>query len=95
MSTSRIENFFLRKKPVRLLLSIKMGGSKYISILAKDIDCTYSHTVKLLEDFKDLGLVEFEKKGRIKYVKLTKDGIDLANRFEDVLRKFALLEKRK
>ena len=88
-----LEELFLRKKPVRLLLNVKMGASpKYVSVLAKETDCTYSHTVKLLEIFKNLGIVEFEKEGRIKYVRLTQDGTELANDFENVLRKFSKLK---
>ncbi|MBI4896208.1 MAG: hypothetical protein HY832_01535 [Candidatus Aenigmarchaeota archaeon] len=91
-----IEDLFLRKKPVRLLLSIKMGSApKYVSILAKEIDCTYSHTVKLLEMFKDLGIVEFDKTGRIKYITLTAEGTDLSERFENVLRKFSKMKGKK
>lgn len=92
---TQLENLFLRKKPVRLLLNIKMGGKKYISILAKETDCTYSHTVKLLDVFQDMGIVEFEKHGRIKYVKLTTDGNELAGYFESVLRKFSKLKRKK
>ncbi len=93
---NEMEELFLRRKPVRLLLNIKIGGTpKYVSILAKDTDCTYSHTVKLLEIFKVLDIVEFEKQGRIKYVKLTADGIALAGDFESVLRKFAKLAPKK
>ena len=87
-----LEEMFLRKKPVRLLLNIKLGGHKYVSVLAKETDCTYSHTVKLLDLFKELGIVEFEKHGRIKFVKLTDDGTALAGDFENVLRKFAKLK---
>lgn len=90
-----LEELFLRKKPVKLLLNIKMGNSKYISVLAKETDCTYSHTVKLLDVFKELGLLEFSKEGRIKYVKLTQDGHDLATDFESVLRKFSKLKPKK
>ena len=90
-----MEELFLRKKPVRLLLNIKMGGTKYVSILAKETDTTYSHTVKLLELFKSYGLVDFDKQGRIKFVKLTTDGTDLAGNFEDVLRKVAKLKPKK
>ena len=91
-----MEELFLRKKPVRLLLNIKMGGNpKYVSILAKETDCTYSHTVKLLEIFKNLGIVEFEKQGRIKFVKLTQDGMDLGDDFESILRKFVKLKPKK
>ncbi|MBI2578524.1 MAG: hypothetical protein HYW26_02305 [Candidatus Aenigmarchaeota archaeon] len=91
-----MEDLFLRKKPVRLLLSIKVSSTpKYVSILAKETDCTYSHTVKLLEMFKNLGIVDFEKTGRIKYVRLTQDGTEIATDFESVLRKFTKLKPKK
>ncbi len=90
-----MEELFLRKKPVRLLLNIKLGSNKYISVLAKETDCTYSHTVKLLELFKGMGLVDFDKQGRIKYVKLTQDGTDIAADFESALRKFAKLKPKR
>ena len=91
-----LDEIFLRKKPVKILMGIKLGsGPKYVSIIAKESDCTYSHTVKILEEFMELGIVEFEKTGRIKYVRLTQDGIDLANAFEAVLRKFSKLKSMK
>ncbi len=94
MMTKELEYLFLRKKPVKLLISVKMGDAKYVSILAKETDCTYSHTVKLLEIFREMGLVSFDKSGRTKYVKLTKDGEELAERFEEVLRKFSKLRSK-
>ncbi|MBI4014750.1 MAG: winged helix-turn-helix transcriptional regulator [Candidatus Aenigmarchaeota archaeon] len=94
MMTKELEYLFLRKKPVKLLISVKMGDAKYVSVLAKETDCTYSHTVKLLEMFKEMGLVDFDKSGRTKYVKLTKDGEELAERFEEVLRKFSKLRSK-
>ncbi len=93
---NEMEELFLRCKPGRLLLNIKIGGNpKYVSVLAKDTDCTYSHTVKLLDIFKSMGMVEVEKQGRIKYVKLTADGAGLAGDFESVLRKFSKLAPKK
>jgi DNA-binding MarR family transcriptional regulator len=90
-----LEELFLRKKPIRLLMNIKLGNTKYVSVLAKETDCTYSHTVKLLDIFRNLGLVDFEKTGRIKFVKLTQDGLELAQDFENVLRKFSKLRSKK
>ena len=85
-----LEDMFLRKKPVKLLMAMKIGGPvKYISMLSKETDCTYSHTVKLLEQLRQLGLVTFDKMGRVKYIKLTQDGEELAGYFENVLRKFS------
>jgi DNA-binding transcriptional ArsR family regulator len=91
-----LEELFLRKKPVKLLMALKTGISgKYVSVLSKETDCTYSHTVKLLEEFKNLGLVSFDKKGRVKFIKLTADGEELAVHFESVLRKFTKLKPKK
>jgi DNA-binding MarR family transcriptional regulator len=95
MAKVELDELFLRKKPVRLILNIKLGNTKYVSVLAKETDCTYSHTVKLLDIFMERGLVEFEKQGRIKYVKLTEDGMGLATDFENVLRRFAKLKPKK
>lgn len=87
---TELENLFLRKKPVRLLMSLKTGkGPKYVSVLAKETDCTYSHIVKLLNAFKQLGLVEFEKTGRVKFISLTDRGKELADVTEALLRKFS------
>jgi DNA-binding MarR family transcriptional regulator len=84
---------FLRPKPVRMLICLK-SGPKYATIVAKEVDCTYSHTVKLLDLFRILGLVEFEKKGRIKIVKLTEMGEDLARNMDTVLLKLNKLKEK-
>lgn len=84
---------FLRPKPVRMMVCLK-SGPKYATIVAKEVDCTYSHTVKLLELFRVLGLVEFEKRGRIKMVKLTDIGEDLAKTMDTVLIKLVRLKEK-
>ncbi len=77
-----------------MLISLK-EGPKYATVISKEVDCTYSHTVKLLELFKDFGLVDFEKKGRIKIVKLTDIGDDLARNVDGVLVKLSKLKDKK
>jgi len=57
---------------------------RYGSVLAKEVDCTYSHAVKILQTLEDLKLVSFEKKGRIKLIKLTKKGRDVADAIENI-----------
>jgi len=70
-----LDDIFLHEKPVKILVGLKANNNiSYASTLAKAADCTYSHTVKILEYFKKIGLVVFEKKGRVKYIKLTKAG---------------------
>lgn len=84
---------FFRPKPVKLLISLR-NEPKYATILSKEVDLTYSHTVKLLAQFRNFGLVEFEKKGRIKVVKLTELGDDIAKAFEVVFGKLSKLKEK-
>ena len=66
---------------------------QYATQVSKMVDCTYSHTVKVLDMFRQLGLVKFEKKGRIKLISLTDNGHDMAHDFEGIRRKFKKLAK--
>ena len=76
---------FFRKKPAMMLVALKKNTRvRYGSILAKEVDCTYSHAVKILQTLEILGLVVFEKKGRIKLIKLTKKGQDAADAIENI-----------
>jgi predicted transcriptional regulator len=88
-----IPKLFLRVKPAKLLVDL-ISEPKYATILSKDVDLTYSHTVKLLDQFKIFGLVDFEKRGRIKIVKLTETGNDIAHAIEIVLNKLSKLKER-
>src|SRR3989344_7279083 len=83
-----VENVFLHTKPVKMLTVLKGDDVRYATQVSKSVDCTYSHTVKVLDMFRKMGLVTFEKKGRVKIIKLTSDGQDLAHDFEGVRRKF-------
>ncbi len=68
-----------------MLVSLKKNSRmRYGSVLAKEVDCTYSHAVKILQTLEDLKLVEFEKKGRIKLIRLTKKGQDVADAIENI-----------
>ena len=81
------DNFdiFFRRKPALMLVSLKKNTRmRYGSILAKEVDCTYSHAVKILQTLEELKLVDFEKKGRIKLIKLTKKGANVADAIENI-----------
>lgn len=76
---------FFRKKPSMILVCLKNNvRSRYGSILAKEVDCTYSHTVKILQEMERSGLVSFEKQGRIKTIKLTDKGTRIADHIDKV-----------
>ncbi len=83
------DNFdiFFRRKPALMLVALKkLSKARYGSILAKEVDCTYSHAVKILQTLEVLNLVTFEKKGRIKLIKLTKKGTDIADHIDSIKR---------
>jgi len=78
-------DLFFRRKPAMMLIALKkVSRAKYGSQLAKEVDCTYSHAVKILQTLEEMGLVSFEKKGRIKIINLTKKGRDVAEHIEGI-----------
>ena len=82
---SELENLFFREKPARLLIHVRKDQKAYASNLSKKIDCTYAHTVKLLDKMRAQGLVNFDKSGRIKYITLTPFGHELAENFDSLI----------
>lgn len=68
-----------------ILMALRKGGkSRYGSVLAKEVDCTYSHAVKILQEMEKSKLVSFEKQGRIKTIKLTDNGSKVAESIEKI-----------
>ncbi len=85
MGKEKIFNVFFREKPAMMLVSLKnTKGAVYASSLAKKIDCTYSHVVKILQEMEKSGLVSFEKQGRLKLLSLTKKGSDVADNITSI-----------
>lgn len=76
---------FFRKKPAMILVALRNDNrNRYGSILAKEVDCTYSHAVKILQEMEKAKLVNFEKQGRIKLIKLTDSGNKVAESIEKI-----------
>jgi len=68
-----------------MLVALRNGTkNRYGSVLAKEVDCTYSHAVKILQEMQNAKLVDFEKSGRIKTVKLTENGLRIAEHIEKI-----------
>ena len=85
MDNKEIFNVFFREKPAMML--VHLNNSKldvYASSLAKKIDCTYSHVVKILQEMEKASLVKFEKTGRLKLLTLTKKGEDVATSIDKI-----------
>ncbi len=80
-----IFNVFFREKPALMLLALLNSKTEtYASSVAKKVDCTYSHVVKVLQDMEHAGLVNFQKQGRLKILTLTKKGQEVAESIERI-----------
>jgi len=80
MAKDDIFNVFFREKPAMMLVNLRNSKNEmYASSLAKMIDCTYSHVVKILQEMQKAGLIEFQKQGRLKLLRLTKKGETIAD----------------
>ena len=83
-------HYFLREKPVMMLIKLRnFNKPRYASLLAKEVDCTYSHTVRILQILEDNNLIKFVKRGRIKIIELTKLGEEVSEVMEKLVRSFA------
>lgn len=85
LKEEEIFNVFFREKPAMMLVGLKNAKSEiYASSLAKQIDCTYSHVVKILQAMEKSGLINFDKQGRLKLLTLTKKGHDIAENIDKI-----------
>ena len=54
MENKEIFSVFFREKPAMMLVELKIAqnakSTVYASSLAKSVDCTYSHVVKILQE---------------------------------------------
>ncbi len=76
---------FFRRKPAMILVALRQNKrNRYGSVLAKEVDCTYSHAVKILQEMEKSDLVSFEKIGRIKTIQLTETGDRIAEHIEKI-----------
>lgn len=85
VDSKEIFSVFFREKPAMMLVNLKNSKNAiYASSLAKQVDCTYSHVVKILQEMQTAGLVNFDKQGRLKLLTLTKKGTDVAQHIESI-----------
>lgn len=72
-------DLFMQEKPKKILIYIKKENKPlYTSIISKEVNTTYSHTFNVLKRLEELKLVSFKKSGRVKLIKLTELGDEVA-----------------
>ena len=81
-----MKEFFLNEKPVMALVTIRRSREDiYCSVISREIDTTYAHTVKIVSRLEEEDLLKSEKKGRKKILELTEEGEECAERFIEIL----------
>jgi len=81
-----LQEFFVNVKSAKILVSLSNPSTdNYASEISSNVDCTYSHTVRILHKFDDRGLVETKKEGRKKMIELTEDGREIAQDLGDLM----------
>jgi len=84
---TELEEFFLNVKPVKILIVLNDPNTEsYASAISKKTDCTYSHTVRIIQKMEDFNLIESNMKGRKKELELTEKGRELAKSLSEVMR---------
>jgi predicted transcriptional regulator len=89
------EELFLHTKPSKIL--VKLNGpntDNYTSKISREVDCTYSHAVRIMQKLDDKGLIKTEKEGRKKILKLTAPGQQIAKTLAHLLYQLRQLEKK-
>lgn len=81
-----LQEFFVNVKSAKILVTLSNPTSdNYASQISSNVDCTYSHTVRILQKFEKKGLVDSDKKGRRKMIELTEDGEEVAEKLGDLM----------
>jgi predicted transcriptional regulator len=79
-----LKQMFLQKKPCLILLAASRIDKPYVSVLMKEADTTFAHTTNILSEMETYGLIQFATEGRMKYVRLTRTGKELARSLNSV-----------
>lgn len=84
--TAYNEISFLNEKPVKALVSIRRTREDiHVSVVARKIDTTHAHTVKIIRRLEEDGYITSRKMGRKKLLFLTEKGEQVADLFGEVL----------
>ena len=78
MRRSGIESLFLREKPALALLAVAEMEGAYASAVAKRIDSTFPHTISVLAELEEHGLLKAHPQGRVRILELTERGKKVA-----------------
>jgi len=80
--------FLLQEKPAHALLTISRYGKTYASVIAREVNTTFAHSVRILNRMERYGLVacgQDSNDGRVKFIELTHRGKQVAGALQSLL----------
>ncbi|MBC5793147.1 MAG: winged helix DNA-binding protein [Nanohaloarchaea archaeon] len=82
-----LEQLFINEKPYKMIIKLlrnRLKDDLCKHDLSKAVDSTYSHTVKVVDRFEELELIETKKEGRKMVITLTSKGVEVAKALENL-----------
>lgn len=80
-----LKELFFNRKTVEILLSmLEDEKPRYPKVIAEEVDSMYPHVFNILKELESLGLVESYKEGRIRFIRLTKEGKSISEKFQKI-----------
>jgi predicted transcriptional regulator len=70
--------FLVQEKPVAMMLALQQEVESYPSALARKVGTTFAHALHILSRLEEAGVVTSREEGRIRRVRLTDMGTELA-----------------
>jgi len=70
--------FLVQEKPVAMVLALQQEVESYPSALARKVGTTFAHALHILSRLEEAGVVTSREEGRIRRVRLTDMGTELA-----------------
>ena len=78
-------SILLKDKQAMILVSLKEGKQPWhVATLSKTCNTTYVHTSNFIRKCEQMGIVQNERHGKIKVIKLTEKGVKLAEMLSGV-----------
>jgi predicted transcriptional regulator len=88
------ETIILKDKQARIIMSLRVPGQDwYLSSLAKATDTTYVHACRFIGMCEGLGITTSEHHGKIKVIRLTDKGMQIAELIASIYGMMGLPQK--
>lgn len=87
---TELGDLFFNEKPVKALLRVDSSDEAYATQISREISCTYSHAVKMLNNFEEVGLVGRDDQGRKVVYHLTERGQEIVDKLRPLAKELHL-----